>query len=286
VRDAEARRARTQDITDHLVTQMLAGPRPADVMAQLALPLPSMLISGLLGVPYADCEFFQSVTRTIISHRTSAAEQVSATEELLQYLGELVDRKRGEPGEDILSMLATEVVATGRMSRREIAILGQTLLQAGHETTANMIALGTLVLLQNPDQARTLAEADDPRSVAAAVEELLRYLTIPHRGRRRVALADFGLGGQLIREGEGLIAAIDVANRDEAVFTDSNRLDLRRGDRRHLAFGFGVHQCLGQALARVELQVVYPTLLRRIPGLTLAVPMSELAFNTTARSTA
>jgi cytochrome P450 len=164
------------------------------------------------------------------------------------------------------------------MSRRDIAIIGMTLLQAGHETTANMISLGTAVLLEHPRQLRELREAPSPQLVAGAVEEALRYLTILHRGRRRVALEDLELGGVTIREGEGLIAAIDLANRDRQVFADPARFDIHREGRRHVAFGFGVHQCLGQVLARVELQIVFGTLFRRMPGLRLAVPVSELKF--------
>jgi cytochrome P450 len=166
------------------------------------------------------------------------------------------------------------------MSRDQVATLAMIVLQAGHETTANMISLGTVVLIDNPAQRRALTTADDPGLTECAVEELLRYLTIPHRGRRRVALDDLEIGGQLIRKGEGVIALIDVANRDEAVFPHPGRFDISRGTRQHVAFGFGAHQCLGQSIARVELQVVYHTLFSRIPTLRLAVPAEDLAFRT------
>jgi cytochrome P450 len=156
--------------------------------------------------------------------------------------------------------------------------MGVLLLIAGHETTANMIALGTLALLEHPEQLALLRDTDDPKLVAAAVEELLRYLTIVHNGRRRAALADIEIGGQVIRAGEGMIMPNDLANRDPAAFADPDRLDLRRDARRHIAFGFGVHQCLGQPLARMELQLVYGTLYRRIPTLRLAAPVESLSF--------
>jgi cytochrome P450 len=141
-----------------------------------------------------------------------------------------------------------------------------------------MIALGTLTLLQHPDQLAELRESDDPKLIAAAAEELLRYLSIPHAGRRRVALADVEIGGVTIRAGEGVILANDAGNRDPATFPEPDRLDVHRDARRHVAFGFGVHQCLGQPLARVELQVVYGTLYRRIPTLKLAVDLDQIAF--------
>jgi cytochrome P450 len=141
-----------------------------------------------------------------------------------------------------------------------------------------MIALGTVALLENPEQLAELRDTDDPKLVANAVEELLRYLTIVHNGRRRIALDDIEIGGEVIRAGEGVVIATEVANRDEAAFPDPDRLDIHRTARHHVAFGYGVHQCLGQPLARVELQVVYSTLYRRIPSLALAVPVDELPF--------
>jgi cytochrome P450 len=180
--------------------------------------------------------------------------------------------------EDLLSRLALEQVKTGGMSLREVATTGTLLLTAGHETTTNMIALGTLALLQHPDQLGALRDTDDPTLIADAVEELLRYLTIVHMGVRRVALAEIEIGGHVIYAGDGVISPNNVANRDEEVFADSDRLDVYRDTRGHLAFGFGVHQCLGQPLARIELQVVYGTLYRRIPTLRLAVDPDQLPF--------
>ena len=179
-----------------------------------------------------------------------------------------------------MSRLVVEQVRTGGLTRGELANTALLLLLAGHETTANMISLGTLALLNHPDQLAELRETSDPAFVASAVEELLRYLNVATwSGLRRVALKDIEVGGQLIRAGEGLIFAAPTASRDPAVFADDpDRLDLHRDARQHLAFGFGVHQCLGQPLARVELQVVYGTLYRCIPTLRLAVGMDEIRF--------
>jgi hypothetical protein len=181
------------------------------------------------------------------------------------------------PGEDLLSSLVGRVEA-GELTRAEVAQMGVLLLLAGHETTANMIALGTLALLEHPDQFALLRDGDDPKLVASAVEELLRYLNITHNGRRRVALADIEIAGHLVRAGEGLIFPNDIGNRDPNAFPEPNRLDIQRNARHHVAFGFGVHQCLGQPLARLELQVVYSVLYKRIPTLKLATGLDKIPF--------
>jgi cytochrome P450 len=177
----------------------------------------------------------------------------------------------------MLSRLAVNRLRTGELNVEELTRMAQLMVTAGHETTANMISLGTLALLRNPDQLALLRESDDPRLVAGAVEELLRYLSVT-TGRRRVALEDVEVGGQLIRAGEGVIVDLDTANRDSTVFDQPERLDLRRNARQHVAFGFGAHQCLGQSLARVELQVVYGTLFRRVPSLRLAAETTDIQF--------
>jgi cytochrome P450 len=169
-------------------------------------------------------------------------------------------------------------VRAGELTRREAAHIGVLLLVAGHETTANMIALGTLALLQHPDQLARLRDGDDPGLVASAVEELLRYLNITHGGRRRVAVEDIEIAGHTIGAGEGIVFPTEVGNRDPAAFPDGDRLDVTRDARHHVAFGFGVHQCLGQPLARMELQVVYGTLYRRIPTLALATDIEWVPF--------
>ncbi|MFJ1597762.1 cytochrome P450 [Streptomyces sp. NPDC088261] len=278
IKKMEALRPRIQQIVDGLIDDLLAGPKPADLVQAFALPVPSLVICELLGVPYADRDLFHRLSKTMVSREVTPAQSVAAVTEMTGYLADLVDRKKADPARDVLSRLAVEQLGTGRMSREQVAAMGLLLLVAGHETTANMIALGTVVLLENPEQLARLRAADDPKAVANAVEELLRHLTIVHSGRRRVAREDLEIGGQLIRAGEGIIAATDVANRDEAVFPDPDAVDLGRDARHHVAFGFGVHQCLGQPLARVELQVVYGTLYRRVPTLALAKPAGELRF--------
>jgi hypothetical protein len=279
VRRIEALRPAVERIVHELIDAMLAGPKPVDLVEAFALPVPSLVICALLGVPYADHDFFQDNSRTIIRRTATTAERRAASGRLAGYLDELVGQKLAHPTDDLLSQLATERVATGELTRAEAAGMGVLLLIAGHETTANMIALGTLALLENPEQFAVLRDTDDPKLVASSVEELLRYLNITHNGRRRIALADIEIAGRTIRAGEGVILANDIGNRDPDVFPgDPDELDVRRDARHHVAFGFGVHQCLGQPLARLELQVAYGALYRRVPSLRLATDVEAVPF--------
>ena len=272
-----AMRPAVQQIVDDLIDAMLAGPNPVDLVEAFALPVPSLVICDLLGVRYADHDFFQTNSRTIIRRTAKQEERMAAMRNLTEYLDDLMGEKLANPGDDLLSGLGARIRA-GELTRQDAAQMGVLLLIAGHETTANMIALGTLALLEHPDQLAVLRDTDDSKLVASAVEELLRYLHITHSGRRRVALEDIEVGGQVIHAGEGVIVANDIGNRDPDAFPEPDRLDLERDARHHMAFGFGVHQCLGQPLARMELQVVYSTLYRRVPTLRLATGLDEIPF--------
>jgi cytochrome P450 len=277
IKRIEAMRPGVQKIVDGLIDDVLAGPRPVDLVEAFALPVPSLVICQLLGVPYADHDFFQQNSKMLIRMTATPEERAAAHGNLASYLNDLVGEKLDNPGDDLLSGL-TERIRSGELTRQDAAGIGVLLLIAGHETTANMIALGTLALLEHPEQLAVLRETDDPKVVAGAVEELLRYLNITHNGRRRAVLEDIELHGQVIRAGEGVILPNDIANRDPSMFFDPDTLDVHRDARRHVAFGFGVHQCLGQPLARMELQVVYSTLYRRIPTLRRAVELDEIPF--------
>jgi cytochrome P450 len=238
-----------------------------------------LVICELLGVPYADHDSFQADTKVIVSRGSTPQEQKTAQQGLIDLMDRLIGDKLAAPGDDLLADVAARV-ANGELTRREAIILGKGLLIAGHETTGNMIALGTMALLQHPDQVALLLDGD--AAVAAwAVEELLRYLTVVG-ARRRVAVADIEIAGQVIRAGDGVILAQEAGDRDPAVFADPGRLDIQRGARNHIAFGYGPHQCLGQPLARVELQVVYPTLFRRIPTLRLAADVDQIPLKNNA----
>jgi cytochrome P450 len=277
IKRIEAMRPAVQKIVDDLIDDMLAGPKPVDLVEAFALPVPSLVICELLGVPYDDHDFFQANSKTIITRSSTPEQRAEAHRRLAAYLGDLMDTKLSDPGEDVSSDLAEKVKAS-ELTHQEATSMAVLLLFAGHETTANMIALGTLALLQHPDQLALLRETDDPKQVAGAVEELLRYLHIPHLGMRRVALEDIEIAGQTIRAGEGLLLLNEIGNRDPDVFPNGDRLDLRRDARRHVTFSFGVHQCLGQPLARMELQVVYSTLYTRTPTLRQATDPDQVPF--------
>jgi len=240
--------------------------------------VPSLVICELLGVPYADHEFFQAHSAKIVSHKTPAEEVVRSVTDLMAYLHKLVIDKEQNPTDDLLGrqILQQRQREEGGVDREALVSMGFLLLIAGHETTANMISLSTLVLLQNPEKLAAIRQ--DPEKTLAAVEELLRYFTIAELAMGRVAKEDVEIGGVIIRAGEGVLALANTGNRDPEVFENADELDLERGARNHLAFGFGPHQCLGQNLARLELQIVIDTLFRRIPGLRPAVPVEELSF--------
>jgi len=277
VKRVEAMRPAVQRIVDDSIDAMLAGPNPTDLVEAFALPVPSLVICDLLDVPYADHDFFQSNSRTLINRNSTPEARMEASGALAEYLGRLVAKKIENPGDDLLSSLGARVEA-GELTHEGATQMAVLLLIAGHETTANMIALGTLALLRNPEQMALLRETDDPRIVASAVDEMLRYLNITHGGRRRVALEDIEIAGQVIKAGEGVVLPNDIANRDSDVYPDPDRIDLTREPRNHLAFGFGVHQCLGQPLARLELRIAYQTLYRRIPDLRLATDFESVPF--------
>ncbi|MFD7735620.1 cytochrome P450 [Kitasatospora phosalacinea] len=272
IRRTATLRPAVQRAADELLDAMTTGRTTADLVAEFALPLPSLVICLLLGVPYQDHEFFQRCSRTLLRRDSPVAEVVAAQDELTAYLDALTERKRTEPDDAILSRL----VARGELPTEDIGAMGRLLLIAGHETTANMTALSVLALLRHPEQLAHLRA--HPGTTPAAVEELLRWLSIVQSGVTRVATEDAEVGGVLIRAGEGVICQINTANRDERRYPDGDALDLTRDTRQHLAFGFGVHQCLGQPLARLELEIALDTLLRRLPGLHLAVPFEEVRF--------
>ncbi|NJP90698.1 cytochrome P450 [Nonomuraea sp. FMUSA5-5] len=279
VRRVEALRPRIQEIVTEHIEALLAGPRPADLVAALALPVPSLVICELLGVPYEDREDFQRRTRMILSRTSGLEESVEAFVGLMAYLDRLVAAKRARPdGADLLGRLVARYVEAGVYDHEQLVSLASGLLIAGHETTANMISLGTVALLEHPAQLAELRR--DPSLTRNAVEELLRLFSIADLVTARVATADLEVGGVTVRAGESVIALSAAADHDPAVFERPGELDVRRDARHHVAFGYGSHQCLGQNLARLELEIVFGTLFSRVPGLRVAVPVAELPFKT------
>ncbi|ORA08201.1 cytochrome P450 [Mycobacterium asiaticum] len=277
-RRTEAMRPQIQDLVDHYLTQMVSKGPPADLVREFGLPVPSLVIALLLGVPPEDLELFQHHTTVGLDTRTSDEEKAQAFGAMYAYIEELVDRKQHEPGDDLISHLVVDHVATGEVNRETVAMTSVIMMQAGHETTANMISLGTVALLDHPEVFRRLARTDDRTVVANIVEELMRYLSIVHSQVDRVATEDFTLGGQLIRAGDAVVMNLPAGNWDTQFVDRPEELDADRNPRGHLGFGYGVHQCIGANLARVEMQVAFATLARRLPGLKLAVAPDQLQF--------
>lgn len=258
-----------QITTEHLDTMQQHGP-PLDLVEHFAQPIPALVICELLGVAYADRQRFQTDIKTM-SDTGSTKEQVfAAVADISAYLAELVAAKRTTPTDDLLSGL----VDSGELTDEELTNIAFMLLGAGLDTTTHMLALGTFALLQRPGQLAILRDRD-AEIAEQAVEELLRYLSIV-MATVRCATEDVELDGQLIRDGESVTISLAAANHDEERFDDPETLDLLRPSSGHVAFGHGIHQCLGQQLARVEMQVAYPALLRRFPTLHLATAPEEV----------
>ncbi|MEO3799535.1 cytochrome P450 [Nonomuraea sp. B1E8] len=261
---------RVQQVTaEHLDAMEQAGP-PADLVTAFAKPIPAVIICELLGVPYEDRGSFQEHIDKFLGGEASDEDLIAAYTATQQYLAELVAAKRADPTDDVLSDLTDSDLTDEEL--RGIALI---LLSAGFDTTANMLSLGTFALLRNPAQLAALRA--DPALADRAVEELLRYLSVA-KMFMRTALEDVELGGHTIKAGTAVILQYNVANRDPERFADPHTLDLRRQDGGHLAFGHGIHQCLGQQLARVEMRVAFTALLTRFPTLRLAVPAEEVAL--------
>ena len=265
---------RIAEIVDaHLDAMEKAGP-PADLVADFALPVPSLVICELLGVPYNDrAEFHRRAAKQLDLTRPME-ERGKVVMESRAYMGELVDRAFATPGDDMLGMLVREHGAD--LTRIELIGVASLLLIAGHETTANMLAIGTLALLRNPEQAAIVR--DDPEATAPAVEELMRYLSVVHTGVPRTATEDTEVAGQAVAAGDALAVSRPSADRDRALVEDPDRLDVGRAAGHHVAFGHGVHHCLGAPLARMEMATAFPALLRRFPTLASASPFEDVDF--------
>ncbi|MBF6278204.1 MULTISPECIES: cytochrome P450 [Nocardia] len=271
---------RMKQLEDHIVDvverQLEAMARltpPVDLVAEFALPVPSLVICELLGVPYEDRDTFQVNSAKFLVKDQALEEKMAAYGALTSYLAELVVRKRAQPGEDILSDLARH----DDLTVEELTGIAFLLLLAGHETTANMLGLGTFALLEHPEQAAELRA--DPALVPDAVEELMRYLCVADIFYR-YATDDIELGGETIGKGSTVVVSLLAANRDPRRFDDPDTLDVHRTARGHLSFGHGMHLCLGQQLARIEMRAGFAGLLRRFPTLALAVPADAVRLRT------
>ncbi|GIK82852.1 MAG: cytochrome P450 [Alphaproteobacteria bacterium] len=276
VKQIEKLRPTVENIVRQLLDDMERKGPPADLMQSYSLALPSLVISALLGVPYEDHEFFQECARARVSLHGDPAVSANAGRLIWEYMDRLLAAREIEQGDDLLSRLYLEQVKPGHLARADAIGMARALLLAGHDTTATQISAGVLTLLLHPDQ---LAEIKaDPGLWRDAVEEILRFFTITQHNAPRVALADIDIAGVTIKAGQGVIASLAAANRDPAVFEDPGRFDIHRQADHHVAFAYGVHQCLGHALARLELEIAFRRLFERFPGLALAVPFDELPF--------
>ncbi|MEO8134113.1 MAG: cytochrome P450, partial [Betaproteobacteria bacterium] len=276
VRRMQALTPQIAAIAERLIDDMVRHGAPVDLVPALAVKFPSLVMSALFGSPYEDHEFIIRCAVARHGLMQSAGEAESKARELAAYVRRLIDAREASPGDDMVSRIIEEHVKPGKLSRDDFAEIGAMILRAGHDTTTNMIGMGTLLLLQNDEVRRQLAA--DPALIEGAVDELLRFVSPVQFSPRRVALEDVEIGGVTIPKGEGLFMLLASANRDESMFACPDSLSAGRDASNHLAFGYGIHQCLGQMLARFELQIMYEAILRRLPGLRLAVPLEDIRF--------
>ncbi|WP_210408237.1 cytochrome P450 [Allokutzneria sp. NRRL B-24872] len=276
VRRMQALRPNIQRIVDeHLDEMERLGP-PADLVSSFAVPVPSMVISDLFGVPVEQRPEFQEIAEAVMGVNPDPEVAQAAGMRLGGMLFQMVQERRANPGEDLISALIGTDDPDGVIDDMFLITAAGTLLIAAHDTTACMIGLGSALLLDRPEQFALLR--NDPSLVGTAVEEMLRFLTIGQYGGERIATEDVEIGGVLIRKGEQVVVHALAADFDPALVVDPETFDITRRPSAHLAFGFGPHQCIGQQLARIELQIVFETLVRRFPELRLAVPAEELSF--------
>ncbi len=265
-----------RQVADSLIDTMIAAGSPRDLVESIAVPFPSLVMSLLFGSPFEDHRFI--IECAVARHGlTQSPEQAhSKARELAHYCQRLIEQRMEQARDDMVSRVIAEQVRPGHLSVEEFAEIGAMILRAGHDTTTNMISMGVLYLLRDPALATRLRTA--PSDIKLAVEEFLRFTSPVQFSPRRVARCDVEIGGVTIRKGEGLFLSLASANRDEQVFAESDGINIDRDNSAQLAFGFGIHQCLGQVLARIELQIIYERILARLPDLQLACPVEQLRF--------
>ena len=271
-----ALKPRIETLTDELLDAMADRGPPSDLVAELAVELPALVMCDLFGSPYEDHDYILKCAAGRHGLSQSAEAAAGAANDLVAYCRDLIAEKERKPGDDMLSRVIREHVVPGNLERQDLADICSMILRAGHDTTTNMISLGTLLLLEHPDQ--LAAFKNDPALTESTVEELLRFLSPVQFAPRRVALEDVEVAGSTIRKGDGVFAVAASANRDPDEFSDPDRLDVTRNASHHMSFGFGIHRCLGQGLARIELQIVFRKLFERFPNLRLAEPLDSLPF--------
>lgn len=269
-------RPRIQEIVDEHIDRLLALTPPVDFHRLFSLSLPTTIICDMLGIPQGDHDFIIEHSNNMFGIHSTPKQRVAAIVEVNAYVEKLVEIRESEPGQDLTSHIIAEYRASGEeYTRRDLVNMVRMLMNGGHETTASMLSLGTACLLDHPDQLVDLL-SDPETLIGPATEELLRMVTIGDIGVPRVALEDIEIDGTVIPAGDGILCLLLTANRDPEVFPEPEKLDLRRGSRKQMGFGHGAHLCIGAELARLELQIAWTTLFRRIPTLRLAVPLDEV----------
>jgi cytochrome P450 len=267
-----------QKMVDTELDRIIKKGGPVDFYGEFTLVFPSQVIALLLGIPNENHDVFQDLARDRMNIALGPQAPLEAGKKLAELLQREIDLMMDmeDPGDHIIGTLIKDQIRPGNMTVDEAVTMCRLLLVAGHETTANAIAFSLLTLLMNPLQMQELRQ--NPDQIHTAVEELLRYTSVPQFTSARVAREDVVIGGQQINSGEGLLTLVNIANRDPAKFENPDTVDLSREDNAHIAFGDGPHQCLGQPLARLEMEIAITTVLRRMPNLRIAVPVEELSF--------
>ncbi|MEV5681291.1 cytochrome P450 [Streptomyces sp. NPDC052179] len=268
-------------IVDEHLDAIAAGPETFDFVQAMALPIPCLVICELLGVPYEDRDGFHEATVDLMDMAKSREERDKGAHWLIDYITNLVaDKRRTGATDGILAELIDKTDGESpALTEKQLIGLGVLLLFAGHDTTAAMMGLSTLTLLTHHEQREDMLA--HPEKIGTTVEELMRYLTIVQFGLGRVAKEDLELADASIKKGDLVVVAMNAANRDPRAFQDPDTLDIDRKMARHMGFGYGVHACLGQNVARAELRTVLPKLFQRFPNLRLATPLEEVPMDFT-----
>ncbi|KAJ7592672.1 cytochrome P450 55A1 [Mycena floridula] len=278
---AEELRPHIQRTVDTLLDDMVKNNngKPVDLVEKFSLPVPSYIIYGILGVPFKDLEYLTRCNAIRSNGSATATEAANANQELLDYIGKLVDQRVEKPEDDLISKLVVEQLNPGHVQKEDVIQMAFLMLVAGNATMVSMINLGIVTLFENPRQLADLKA--DPSLAKPFVEELCRFHTASSMATRRVAKVDITLGGKLIKAGEGIIASNLSANRDEDVFPDPDTFDLhrKRGSEEALGYGWGAHRCVAEPLARTELEIVFATLFQKLPNLKIAIPLSEVQYS-------
>ena len=267
-------------LTEELLDEMAAAPQPVDLVQRLGHVIPARVTCEMLGVPHSDADYLREQMAIFVSQNSTREQITAALDNLYDYFRNVIEQKEARPADDLASRIVQEQILPRHLDYDRGAAMLNVLLMGGFDTTSSMIGLGTIVLLENPEQLAKLQA--DPSLWPSAIEELLRYLTIAHLTGARIATADVTIGDQHLKAGDGVFAALAAANRDPAVFENPDALDVTRSASRHVAFGFGVHQCIGQALARLELRIVMQRLFERFPDMSLVTTSTTVRLSSSS----